>query len=280
MSRSLVCSVTLALGLGAACSASAALVGYYPLNGNANEATGNNIDLNLVGNAGFGASAHAGLGKSLSLDGDGDAAIGENFVKFNTDSASVVAWAYAESLEGEWNSIIKSWGQTVGGQFHFGLGNAAANTLQNHAAGIPTVTDDATFPEDQWVHTAFVFDKAAAEHRLYINGQVAMTAPTAAGALGPGGATGLGIGVKPNDSGSAVAGSAAGFWNGRIDEVGLYNEALTTAQIAQIYQNGLAGIQLDGSRVPEPWSFAAGLLGGVGMFGFSTRRRARAPKSK
>ena len=125
MSRLLVCSVTLALGLGAACSASAALVGYYPLNGNANEATGNNIDLNLLGNAGFGASGHAGLGRSLSLDGDGDAAIGENFVKFDTDSASVVAWVYAESLEGDWNSIIKSWGQTVGGQFHFGLGNAA-----------------------------------------------------------------------------------------------------------------------------------------------------------
>jgi hypothetical protein len=250
----------------------AALVGYYPLNGNASESTGANIDLNLIGNAGFGASVRAGLGHALYLDGDGDAAIGENFVKVNTESASVVAWVYAESLEGEWNSIVKNWGQSAGGQFHFGLGNAAADTLQNHAAGITTVTDDATFPQDQWVHTAFVFDKPAAEHRLYINGQLAMTAATAAGSLGPGTASGLGIGVKPNDSGSAAAASAAGFWNGRIDEVGLYNEALTTAQIAQIYQNGLAGIQLDGTQVPEPLSVLLALVGGAGAFGCLIRR--------
>jgi hypothetical protein len=253
------------------------LVGYYPLNGNANEATGANTDLTLVGNAGFGPSAHAGLGSALALDGDGDAAVGQNFIKFNTESASVVAWAYAESLDGDWNSIVKNWGQSAGGQFHLGLGNAAANTLQNHAAGITTVTDDATFPEDQWVHTAFVFDKPAAEHRLYINGQLAMTAATAAGSLGPGAATGLGIGVKPNDDGSAVAASAAGFWNGRIDEVGLYNEALSTAQILQIYQNGLAGIQLDGSRVPEPWSLT-GALACVVMVGGLVRRRCRTSK--
>jgi hypothetical protein len=272
------CSFALALFLGAMSSASAALVGYYPLNGNANEATGANTDLTLVGNAGFGASAHAGLGSALALDGDGDAAIGQNFVKFNTESASVVAWVYAESLDGDWNSIIKNWGQSGGGQFHLGLGNAAANTLQNHAAGITTVTDDATFLEDQWVHTAFVFDKPAAEHRLYINGQLAITAGTAAGSLGPGTATGLGIGVKPNDDGSDVAASAAGYWNGRIDEVGLYNEALPTAQIMQIYQNGLAGIQLNGTSVPEPWSVAGALVGGTAMFGGLVRRRCRTLK--
>jgi hypothetical protein len=61
----------------------------------------------------------------------------------------------------------------------------------------------------------------------------------------------LGIGHKPNDDGSALdAGGGPGPWNGRIDDVGMYNEALSQTQIREIYQDGLAGIQLDGTVTP------------------------------
>jgi hypothetical protein len=206
--------------------------------------------LNLVGDTTFGSSLHPGLGPAISFDGAGDGAIGPNFNKFTTNDVTAVAWAYAQSVAGDWNTIVKNWGQTVGGQFHLGLGNVAANTLQNHINGNGPVTATTDFPEGQWVHTAFVLDSVASQHRLYMNGELIATAAYN-GLLGPGGATGLGIGHKPNDDGTALdAGGGPGPWNGRIDDVGLYNEALSQTQIRNIYQNGLAGIQLDGTVTP------------------------------
>jgi hypothetical protein len=70
--------------------------------------------------------------------------------------------------------------------------------------------------------------------------------------------------VKPNDDGSATGdANGPGYWNGLIDDVGIYNEALSTAQIAQIVQNGNAGIQLDGTSVPEPGAMSLAVVAGV-----------------
>jgi hypothetical protein len=275
MTRCFSIGLSAAICWSVASGASAALVAYYPLNGNANEASGINANLNLYGDAGFGPSVHAGLGTALSLDGTGDGAVGPGFVKIANTSMTAVAWANAASLAGDWNSIVKNWGTSAGGQFHFGLGNVAANTLQSIAAGVPTVTLATDFPIDQWVHVAFVIDSVAREHRVYMNGAQVGSAPftmTQVGlGLGTATITGLGIGHKPNNDGSALdAGGGPGPWNGRLDDVGLFNEALSTAQILQIYQNGLAGIPL--SNVPEPsivWLLLVGVSGGI------IRRRQR-----
>ncbi|HEX2475232.1 MAG TPA: LamG-like jellyroll fold domain-containing protein, partial [Lacipirellulaceae bacterium] len=229
-------------------------------------------DLNLVGDAGFAASVNPGLGTALSTDGSGDGAIAPNFVKITTNNMTAVAWVNATSLDGDWNSIVKNWGSTVGGQFHFGLGSVAANTLQSIAAGATNLAAPGNLPANEWVHVGFVLDSTGPQHRLYINGaQVATAAYT--GTLGLGTATGLGVGHKPNNDGTALdAGGGPGPWNGRIDEVGLYNEALSAAQIQTIYQNGLAGRQLDGTSVPEPATLGGLLLGCVSAVAGIRRR--------
>lgn len=251
MRRTMRLSFALLLSCIMAANVSAALVAYYPFEGSGNDATGLNTNLSLVGNAAYAGSVNAGLGQALSLDGDGDGAIGTNFVKITTNNMTGVAWANAAGLDQEWNSIVKNWGTTVGGQFHFGLGTQLANTLQSIASGPSNVTAPTAFPTNEWVHVAFVIDSVAHEHRIYMNGQVVATAAFASGVLGTGTATGLGVGYKPDDTGSGLSTNGPGPWNGRLDEVGLYNEALSTAQIQTIYQNGLSGIPL---AVPEPAS--------------------------
>lgn len=229
--------------------ASAVLWGYYSLNGDANDSSGNNINLNLIGDASFAGSVHPGLGSSILLDGAGDGAIGSNFNKFTTNDATVVAWVYANNLNNAWDSIVKNWGASAVGQFHFGLDGGADNTLQNYLGDNSNVTAADPLPTGEWVHTAFVADSAALEHRIYMNGNLVATAPYA-GTLVPGGATGLGIGVKPNDDGTSDVSNAPGYWNGRIDDVALFNEVKSAAEIMAIYQNGLQGIQVDGTTVP------------------------------
>src|SRR5690606_28743091 len=98
--------VVVALTCGwASSAANAALVAYYPFNGSGDDHTGTNTNLSLVGDAGYGASVSSGMGTALSLDGDGDGAIGQNFVKVTTNNLSVVAWANASSLDGDWNTL-------------------------------------------------------------------------------------------------------------------------------------------------------------------------------
>lgn len=245
-------ALSLAVGgafLAMATPASADLWGYYQLNGNANESTGNNINLNLMGDASFGGSVHPGLGSALQLDGIGDGAIGENFNKITGNDMTGMAWVYANNLDGTWSSIVKNWGQQNGGQFHFGLGSGVSeDRLQNHIVGTSITAAD-PIPVGEWLHTAFVIDSAAGEQRLYLNGQLIQTADYE-GTLAPGVATGLGIGVKPNDAGTALATASEGPWNGRIDDVALFNEVKTGDEILAIYQNGLQGIQVDGTTVP------------------------------
>lgn len=256
IARALVAMLAMGVTAWSSSSTHAALHGYYQLNGNAEEATGNNIDLNLVGGAGFGSSVHPGLGTALATDGVDDGAVGPNFNKIQTNDVTLVAWVYANSIANEWDTIAKQWGDGAAGQFHFGLGPALANTLNNYYlqgdGGAANNVSPAEVAAGQWIHTAFVLDSAAGAHRLYINGAL-VTTGAYVGTLGAkaDGATGFGIGIKPVDDGSAASlGVAPGAWDGMIDDVGLYDNALTTTAINQIYQNGLAGIQLDGTTRP------------------------------
>jgi len=221
------------------------LVGYWPFNGDSEDHSGVNIDLKLVGDPEYLGSLAPGLGSAIGLDGN-DGAIGPGFVKFTTADATIVAWVQADALTGTWNTIVKNWGQGKSGQFHLGLGPTSADTPSNVSA-MSTVTAVAPLKTGEWVHTAVVFDSVAGKHLLYINGveagSAAYTPP-----LAPGAATGLGIGVKPNDDGTLVAQQAeVGYWIGRIDEVGMYDVALTPEQVVAVLTNGMNGVQLDGT---------------------------------
>lgn len=243
----------------------AALVSYHNLNGQSDDQVGSN-DLSAFGDAGFGASLNGGLGQAGTFDGVDDGFIGNSFAGISGNDATVVAWVWANSLP-DWATIAKNWGDSIAGQFHFGAGQAAADTLNNFAtdssgAGFSIGTSASNIPLNQWVHVAFVLDSSAGQQRMYING--ALDGPAAAytdldQTPAVGGA--FGIGNKPNDAGDNVG--AVGDWDGLIDEVGVFDEALSVNQIAQIIADAQEGIQLDGSSVPEPASLALLGLGGL-----------------
>ncbi|MEM6330840.1 MAG: LamG-like jellyroll fold domain-containing protein, partial [Planctomycetota bacterium] len=233
-------------------AAQAQLQGYYQLNGNADEATGGNTNLTMVNGAAFGGSLHPGLGTAFVGDGVDDAAIGQNFVPVTGNDLSVVAWVFAETNDSLWDTIAKNWGEFVEGQFHFGLGQAEANTLNNFAAqgtGNSVIESGEDLAVGEWVHTAFVLDSVAGTQTLYINGVAEPTTVAYDGVLGTNTATGFGIGGKPNDDGSDVT-PGFGFWDGAIDEVGIYSTALTGAEIQSIVDDALMGVQLDGTTQP------------------------------
>lgn len=221
------------------------LHGYWPFDGTGDDVSNINVDLNLIGDASYSPSFAPALGSALELDGDGDGAIGPSFLKVPSEY-TVVVWARGRSVDGVFNSLVKNWGQGQTGQLHVGL-NGFGGRMSNFAAtqaGSQSVTAPTDFPADEWVHVAVVFNATALQQRLFINGaRVAESAVSPP--LSQTGATGLGVGVKPNDDGTAESGGGApGYWDGFIDEVAIFTDAASDAEILLIYEQGMRGAPL------------------------------------
>lgn len=159
---------------------------------------------------------------------------------------SVSAWVWNDPRDGTWpeSAIVKSSGITSGGPLGlvirlknrdqaFGpLGNTSVD-----AGGIVVVNDTVGFPVDVWQHVGVVAD--GSRIRLYRNGiEVASDpyVPPFQEAVAPQ----VGIGFSPDDGGAL----GAAFWQGKIDDVGVWTVALTAGQMTSIFNAGQAGKDL------------------------------------
>jgi hypothetical protein len=262
--RLLCCSVLCSLQL----TADGALTALYPFN----ETSGNtaaDAARGAVGDASlnnFGGTqwVPGKIGNALEFDGTDDYAAALNVVPTGTTNLTVSAWVWADTggTTQQWRSIVKNWGGSSTGAFHFGF-QAGTNQISNYLSA-PTdgaLQDPTVLTLGTWHHVAFTYSGGSATQTLYIDGlQVAqrLTAPADLDALG----TLMGIGVKLNNAqtGPDLTG-VPGFWDGKIDDLAFWNETLTPAEILTIKTNGDLGIGV----VPEPASAAFLALSALGL---------------
>jgi hypothetical protein len=173
-----------------------------------------------------------------------DAVIAPNYVK-PTASMTASAWVWAKSAP-QWAMIMANWGDAAVGQFHFGL-ESTTGKLSVHfdAAFSATTSDDALFPLGSWKHVAFVADAVAKTVTLYHDGQPVGAPGPYDGALVSPPMSALGIGVKTNDAGTQPDTANPGYWDGKLDDMGIWTRALSPAEIALIHQAGLVGVAID-----------------------------------
>jgi len=125
-------------------------------------------------------------------------------------------------------------------------------------SAVGDVTAPGPVPTGTWTHVAGTF-KPDDFMRLYVNGE--QVAEITEGAEGvPSQIFTTGQAVRIGYFGSVPPENFKGFFDGRLDEIALYDRALSAAEIRQHYQSAL---------VPEPatlliWSLLAGLGIGVG----------------
>lgn len=131
---------------------------------------------------------------------------------------------------------------------------ASSDTLANYAAATG----------DGWVHVVGVFEQSVGS-TLYVNGSVAATTGAAGSPIADKTPPGtFNIGRYYNTSSFAFTGA--------IDDVQVYDEALSVDDIAFLFNN--PGSALGGAAaVPEPSTMILAALGLVGLMG--TRRRRR-----
>jgi hypothetical protein len=161
---------------------------------------------------------------------------------------TVGVWAYARSRPG-WSNLVTNWAG-VTGQLHFGQNPSGLLTLhytQSSGASVNT-SDSEAFPLEEWQHCAFVGDgtnlilyrNGNELTRIAYDGTAKQTLPL------------LGIGCKPNGDLSSPApdGATPAYWDGFIDDVTLFDHALTQDEVNKLME-GVGEKELASDPVPE-----------------------------
>ena len=160
-----------------------------------------------------------------------------------SNTFTLSAWVWVEARTA-WGSIMKNWGNTQRGQFHFGL-NASDGDLSHYLdtgsdvqVGVRAGAAKA-LPLNTWQHAAVVGDGATV--RLYHNGMEVGSVPYDGTLINPPAMTSLSIGCKTDTSGLVPDTASSGFWQGKMDDLGMWGRALSPAEVLAVYVAGLNG---------------------------------------
>ena len=227
------------LVLGLAGNASAVLVGYWPLDGDGTDASGydnhgtvnGNVEpaMDRFGNPAGAMSFAGGAGDNINV---GDAP------EFQmTGAMTITAWVYLDStspVHGARNGrIIGKMGSSGRRAWSSGIEKTVSGipfpaTVQVASNGgtVVGLSDNTQLPLDQWVHYAGVYTPGTSLE-VYLNGELShiRTDGIPATQYSDNGRPAL-IGNRPD------AGDCG--WYGSLDEVRIYDEALTEAQIKAV----------------------------------------------
>ncbi|NUM37316.1 MAG: LamG domain-containing protein [Candidatus Brocadiae bacterium] len=216
-------------------SLQAALVGYY----NFNQSSGSTLpDLSTMNNNGTlvnmpnnWAAGQSGYGNALNFNNANQyVSIGNNSSLAITDAITVSAWIKMDFVQHAHIRIVE---KHYTSSWYFGTGANGGNSLSvyiNNASRIDT--GGSVFSLNQWTHVAFTYDRQYA--RIYVNGVQ----------QGAGAYTGA-IGLDANDVWIGNWKGLSHNFNGMIDEVTIWNEALNASQISQLQTSAF---------IPEPAS--------------------------
>jgi YD repeat-containing protein len=201
------------------------LIGYYPLNGNANDASGNGLNGSIVGSItsitdrkGIANSAYQFSGVVLNYISIPDnALLCSNIITLN-------AWVNFAPTEGGY--IINKGRDITNGSYRLTTGSAGGQVLYN---GVNDASY-ASVPTNQWVMVTGIINGNNAKY--YLNGVIVSQATLSSAYVCSSAGNPLTIG---NHYFSGVPNVYAYPYKGKIDDVRIYNRALTDAEVLQIY---------------------------------------------
>jgi hypothetical protein len=224
------------------------MTNWWPADGNAFDIVGGNHGT-LNGDATFGDGM---VNQAFDFDGNGD------FVRVNdtgtvdfdfTSSFTIDAWINLEAVPAEFAPIVSKWND-------LGVNQRSYFLAVENISGVPylrfdvsetggflgggssKVVSSTAIPLNTWTHVAAVFDASTGTLRLYINGELAALQTNVTSAS-------VNTVFQSNEPLLIGAGDLGGnvrdFFKGLIDEVELFDRALTQAEIDAIFEAGEDG---------------------------------------
>jgi hypothetical protein len=180
---------------------------------------------------------HAQSGNVLDFDGVNDYVDIPYNVSVSTSTQSVQLWVRINSNNGSRQTILTSGGKTTvyngyeiyadsDGHWYIEVGKSGASFIPIQG---PAITYGV------WTNLAFVYDQNSI--RIYENGTLTTTFPISGVRSGPQFPTRLGAG---NTSGAANE-----YFGGQLDEVSIWHNILTPAEVTSNMNNSLTGSETD-----------------------------------
>ena len=214
------------------------LVAYYPFDGNARDASGNGHHGSVRGAVPT-ADRHGNTAGAYAFDGRDDVVVVPNGPDFNDQPAFTLSlWAalndpYSESFGGNGVTGLLAKGANFDYQYGLGAGNREprhdlfAVAWQSAGGGVTNAVGDLNLVRDgAW--RSIVGVVSAEVSKLYVDGTLIATSEASTGR-------------RWNTSGNAdvtiggiIQQGGTGFFSGKIDEVRIYNRALSDAEVAAL----------------------------------------------
>ena len=223
MCRKLIFSFILVTSLiitSAAKGADPNLVAWYRFEGNALDSSGNELHGTEMGDPTYEAGV---FGQAISLDGDGDYVDCGAPPEFDiTDYITFTYWIKVVEFDKQWNTVLSrgddSWRSSRASLNNF-MEAAVGGTTGNYTYGVTPVNDE------QWHHVGWVYDGTM--NYLYVDGEVDATEEST------GQITVSSYPLWIGDNSQATG----RYWTGLIDDLQIYNRALTQEEVRRIMQS-------------------------------------------
>lgn len=222
---------------------SANLVAWWRGEGNANDSVGG-LNGTLQNGATF---APGKVGQAFSLDGVNDYVNVSASTSLNVGAGNgltIDAWINPADISAqhplvEWNNSVGSWGVhlwisvTCCVPSAVGPGNLYANIIDSNGGFHVISSAPNLITTNAYQHVAVTYEKTSGIATLYLNGST--VAQQNLGVFTPQTTYDMQMGVRRSGGGNGTP------YKGTIDEVELFNRALTASEIQSIYSAGSAG---------------------------------------
>jgi len=186
-------------------SLSTGLVSHYKFDGDANDSVGGN-DGTEVGNPTYSTGLH---GQAISLDGDGDYVNCGNDASFDITGSITLSALIKGTFNSNWDPIISK-------GFNWQLTRGMGNEASFFCIGLGSLSGTTNINDDQWHHVAGVYNGSMLY--LYVDGKL----DACKGASGS---------LNVSASSVYIGGSPSQSFNGLVDDVLVYNRALSKTEI-------------------------------------------------
>jgi len=188
------------------------------------------------------------FGKALKFNGSSDylAAPDSESLDINGDQLSIAAWVNGEDWPAA-NHIVRKIADTgTGAIYMIRVQPDTVRVYLNTSAGETIVQGTTVLPTNEWVHVALTYD--GTEARIYVNGQLDVSSNVS------------GEVSESNNELRIGRGEPAGYFVGMIDDVRLYNHALTESELLSAmegsgaeYPFALSPRPADSAIHPDTW---------------------------
>ena len=212
------------------------LVGWWPFNGNANDESGYGNN-GTVNGASLTSDRNGVVNQAYSFDGYNDFISINDNQTLNVSNVTVSAWYnavdYGSAQQGFQGHIVsKRESSGWGTSFQLALENSTPNhtiwaTYTIAGNGWAYYSSNSVLTSQNWIHVTYTHDNTSA--KIFING-ILVNTTLISGGLQTNNLP-LWFGARPN------AGENSAFFNGKLDDIGIWNRALTDCEIQNLYNS-------------------------------------------